>query len=63
MPNIASGPSLISQHLTRPDCPGCGTQMDLSRIEPAGPGHDLRWFECPKCAQTIQLNVKYRDAG
>jgi hypothetical protein len=33
----------------RPDCPQCTAQMDLARIEPEKPGHDLRTFECPRC--------------
>ena len=39
-----------SDFILRPDCPKCGKQMNLFRIEPEKPGHELRTFVCPKCS-------------
>ena len=40
-------------------CPKChwGTLM-ISRIEPDGPGYELRTFECSKCGYETVLRAK-----
>jgi hypothetical protein len=46
-----------SQAIVRPDCPKCGTQMMLARIEPEAPGEDRRTFECPMCEHSESILV------
>jgi len=46
--------------LDRPECPKCGTQMVLARIEPDKPDYDRRTFECAQCGHSESLTVKYR---
>ena len=38
-----------SDAIKRPDCPKCGTRMNLFGIEPEKAGHELLTFVCPKC--------------
>ena len=51
-------PSLFA--VDRPNCPKCGTRMDLARIEPDKPDHDLRTFECTACAHVETVVTRYR---
>jgi hypothetical protein len=44
----SNGPSLTPNE--RPPCAKCNTRMSLARIMPGPSGHDLRTFECSKCA-------------
>ena len=48
------------QDFDRPQCPQCGSQMWLARIEPGRPGHDKRTFECPACEHVETRDIKYR---
>ena len=43
----------------RPRCEKCNTRMALTRIEPNGPGHDRRTFECPACEHYEVLVVPF----
>jgi hypothetical protein len=46
--------------LARPACPQCGSLMWLARISPEGPDHDRRTFECPACAISETVVVKFK---
>jgi predicted RNA-binding Zn-ribbon protein involved in translation (DUF1610 family) len=46
-----------SRAIVRPECPKCGTQMMLARIEPDAPGEDRRTFECPMCEHSESILV------
>jgi hypothetical protein len=46
--------------IERQPCPKCSTPMDLTRIEPDGPGTDQRTFECAKCQHLETTVVRYR---
>ena len=52
-----------SFRVERPDCPNCGTERWLTRIDPDEPDHDRRTYECPAC-QSIKIIVvnTYRPA-
>jgi predicted RNA-binding Zn-ribbon protein involved in translation (DUF1610 family) len=41
-----------------PNCPKCGTQMWIARIESDEPGHHKRTYECPECNHSIFEIVK-----
>ncbi len=43
----------------RPQCPACGDQMWITRIEPDKPDYDKRTFECPECKNELTQIVKY----
>ncbi len=43
----------------RPQCPACGHQMWITRIEPDKPRYDKRTFECPECENEVIEIVKY----
>jgi transposase-like protein len=43
----------------RPQCPACGHQMWITRIEPDKPDYDKRTFECPECKNELTEIVKY----
>jgi len=45
----------------RPFCELCKSQMWLACIEPDGPDHDKRTFECPACPNISVRIVKYRS--
>jgi len=38
-------------------CAKCDKSMKLSSIEPAGPGFDVRTFECEKCNHIVKFAV------
>ena len=42
------------------ECPKCSGMMRLSRVEPAEPDHDRRWFVCERCDYEESVVVKYR---
>jgi hypothetical protein len=46
-----------SRAIVCPECPKCGTQMMLARIEPEAPGEDRRTFECPVCEHSESILV------
>jgi hypothetical protein len=46
----------------RPFCPDCEAPMILSRLEPDGPGFDLRTFACLMCAATETIVVRVAPA-
>jgi len=46
--------------LSQPTCAKCGEPMWLVRIEPNGPAHDKRTFECPQCGNEVEETIKYR---
>jgi predicted RNA-binding Zn-ribbon protein involved in translation (DUF1610 family) len=48
------------QTIAYPNCPACGEQMFLARIEPDRPDHDKRKFECPRCHHEVIEIVKYK---
>lgn len=50
-----SGPSLTP--IERPRCPRCSIRMSVARISPGPKGHEMRYFECSKCDQTITLAI------
>jgi DNA-directed RNA polymerase subunit M/transcription elongation factor TFIIS len=52
-------PSSPPPPIERRDCPKCGTQMMLARIEPQEPGVDLQTFECPKCNHAEERAVPF----
>ncbi len=37
-------------------------ESSLTRIEPADPGYDLRYFRCPKCSNADQYLVRYQTS-
>jgi predicted nucleic acid-binding Zn ribbon protein len=41
-------------------CPKCSAVMRLSRVEPAEPDHDRRWFECEQCSYEENVIVKFK---
>ena len=45
--------------LDLPTCPKCGASMWLVRVERDVPGHDNRFFECPRCEHVRSETVKY----
>jgi hypothetical protein len=52
--------SLGAARVVRPDCQ-CGVTMWLSAIEPTDdPNWDLRTFECPRCQEVQQHEVKFQ---
>ena len=48
------------QIIAHPDCPTCGAQMFLMRIEPEKRDYDKRTFECPQCLEQFTQVVKFR---
>jgi hypothetical protein len=44
----------------RPPCPTCKLAMWLVRLEPIGPNHEKRSFECQQCQQAESLIVKFK---
>jgi predicted RNA-binding Zn-ribbon protein involved in translation (DUF1610 family) len=46
--------------LNFPQCPKCGGQMILTRIEPEQPGSDRRTFECRDCGRSESRVVQFR---
>ena len=42
------------------ECPECSAVMRLTRVEPAEPDHDRRWFECEQCSYEESVIVKFR---
>jgi len=42
------------------ECPKCSAVMRLSRVEPAEPDHDRRWFECEQCSYEENVIIKFR---
>jgi hypothetical protein len=52
-----SRPALTIAH---PECPECGGEMWLARIEPDRPDHDRRTFECQTCLKVVIKIVKYQ---
>ncbi len=51
-----------SNSITQTACSECGSPMDLTRIEPDKPGHDLRTFECPQCQHSETIVVQFKSA-
>ena len=49
--------------LLTPGCPRCGADLQLVRIEPADPGHDLRTFGCGKCGYSQNMIFKIAKAA
>jgi hypothetical protein len=43
-----------------PSCTRCDSTVVLTRIEPADPGYDLRFFHCPKCRNADRYLVRYQ---
>jgi hypothetical protein len=41
-------------------CGNCGTEMDLSRMEPDDNDYDLFTYECPKCCREETVKVGYQ---
>jgi hypothetical protein len=45
----------------RPPCTACGVRTVLTRIEPSDLlHHDIRFFDCPICANVDSVVVKFR---
>jgi len=51
---------LTTTEVTTPNCPRCGSPMNLERIEPDKPHHDRRIFRCQKCGESVSETVKFR---
>ena len=50
-----------SNSIKRPDCPKCGTGMNLFGIEADGPVFELHSFECPKGVVPLRaLPIRYK---
>jgi hypothetical protein len=49
--------------LNRPECPKCGTQMEVARIVLEAPGFDRRTFECPMCEHSNEVVVPSNLSG
>ena len=47
-------------HTERPECPRCGMQMMLARIEPDHLHHDKRTFECSNCGNETTEIVRFK---
>ena len=41
-------------------CPRCGRPMRIAVVEPDGPEHERRLFECADCKETKTVVVRYR---
>jgi len=41
-------------------CPVCGTMMRVALVEPDGPNHERRLFDCSDCKQSKTVVVRYR---
>jgi hypothetical protein len=47
--------------IKHPSCHRCGARTWLSSVEPTDdPNWDLRTFECPRCQQVQQVEVKFQ---
>jgi transposase-like protein len=51
--------SSLSTLYAHPNCPDCGTQTVLARIEPSMTGFEIRTFDCRKCGYQLNLIVKF----
>jgi hypothetical protein len=56
---LGSSGSTTPPRLETLTCPKCRETMRLARIEPEGPGKDLRMYEC-KCGHSESKNVTYK---
>jgi len=41
-------------------CPECGFTMRVILVEPAGPDHEKRTFQCETCKHIAAVRVSYR---
>src|SRR3954451_1037703 len=53
-------PRLPADEPQPPPCTSCGHRLILRRIEPAQAGHDIRTYECVRCANVDQHVVRYQ---
>jgi transposase-like protein len=60
MPDIKLASSSLRRIYDHPNCPICGKQTSLARVEPAERGFDTRSFNCAKCGNELNLTVKLK---
>ena len=60
LPPVTAEQPMSHPQSNRPPCPNCKLEMWLVRLEPIGPSHERRSFECQQCQHAETLIVKFK---